>query len=179
MWNKSIVQEILKTDDTELMHFASSAQIHPHQGHRPSAHPFLTYAWNLVFSLPCPQASQGDAALQPPGNTAGQWTFKKNNFRPEEKGHGSIYQIYKHKVSDNHDLGCVLGLFSHSGYYFKHTTSVSYRLHRHDFEQTPGGGEGKGSLKCCTSWGSQWVRPNWVNEQQQLKETQFVWVEEY
>ena len=113
MWNKSIVQEILKTDDTERMHFASSAQIHPHQGHRLSACPFLTYPWNLVFSLPCPQASQGDTALPSPGNTAGQWTFKKNSLRPEEKGHGGIYKIYKHKVSDDHDLGCVPGLFSH------------------------------------------------------------------
>lgn len=113
MWNKSIVQEILKTDDTELMHFAGSAQVQPHQGHRISACPFLTYPWNLVFSLPCPHASQEDIALQPPGNTAGQWIFEKNSLRPEEKGHEGVYKIYKHKVSDDHDLGCMLGLVSH------------------------------------------------------------------
>ena len=40
-------------------------------------YPFLTYPWNLVFNLPCPQASQGETAPQPPVNTVDQWTFKK------------------------------------------------------------------------------------------------------
>ena len=28
-----------------------------------------------------------------------------------------------------------------------------YRLNGHEFEQTPGDGEGQGSLVCCSSWG--------------------------
>ena len=27
------------------------------------------------------------------------------------------------------------------------------RLNGHEFEQTPGGGEGQGSLECCLPWG--------------------------
>ena len=27
------------------------------------------------------------------------------------------------------------------------------RLNRHELEQTPGDGEGHGSLSCCSSWG--------------------------
>ena len=30
---------------------------------------------------------------------------------------------------------------------------ASYRLNRHEFEQTPGDGEGQGSLACCSPWG--------------------------
>ena len=28
-----------------------------------------------------------------------------------------------------------------------------HRLNGHEFEQTPGGGEGQGSLACCLPWG--------------------------
>ena len=28
-----------------------------------------------------------------------------------------------------------------------------HQLNEHEFEQTPGGGEGQGSLACCSSWG--------------------------
>ena len=28
-----------------------------------------------------------------------------------------------------------------------------HRLNRHEFEQTPGDGEGQGSLVCCSPWG--------------------------
>ena len=28
-----------------------------------------------------------------------------------------------------------------------------HRLNRHEFEQTPGGNEGQGSLACCSLWG--------------------------
>ena len=28
-----------------------------------------------------------------------------------------------------------------------------HRLNGHEFEQTPGDGEGQGSLGCCSSWG--------------------------
>ena len=37
----------------------------------------------------------------------------------------------------------------------------------HEFEQTPGDGEGQGSLASCSPWGSQRVRHNWAAEQQQ------------
>ena len=30
-----------------------------------------------------------------------------------------------------------------------------HQLNRHKFEQTPGDGEGQGSLACCSPWGSQ------------------------
>ena len=33
-------------------------------------------------------------------------------------------------------------------------------LNVHEFEQTLGNGEGQGSLMCCGTWGSQWVRTN-------------------
>ena len=39
---------------------------------------------------------------------------------------------------------------------------------RHEFEQTPGYSEGQGSLVCCSSWGYQRVRHDWVTEQQAL-----------
>ena len=28
-----------------------------------------------------------------------------------------------------------------------------HRLNRHEFEQAPGNGEGRGSLVCCSPWG--------------------------
>ena len=28
-----------------------------------------------------------------------------------------------------------------------------HQLNGHEFEQTPGEGEGRGSLECCSSWG--------------------------
>ena len=28
-----------------------------------------------------------------------------------------------------------------------------HQLNRHEFEQTPGDGEGQGSLACCSPWG--------------------------
>ena len=31
--------------------------------------------------------------------------------------------------------------------------SYHYQLNRHELEQTPGDGEGQGSLACCSSWG--------------------------
>ena len=40
-----------------------------------------------------------------------------------------------------------------------------HQLNRHEFEQTPGNSEGQGNLACCSSWGSQRVRHNWVTEQ--------------
>ena len=32
-----------------------------------------------------------------------------------------------------------------------------HRLNGHEFEQTPGNGEGKGGLACCSPWGCQVV----------------------
>ena len=40
------------------------------------------------------------------------------------------------------------------------------RLNGHEFEQTPGDGEGQGSLVCCSSWGCR-VRHDLETEQQQ------------
>ena len=37
-------------------------------------------------------------------------------------------------------------------------------LNGHEFEQVPGDGEEKGSLACCSPWGSQRVRKDWVIE---------------
>ena len=37
-------------------------------------------------------------------------------------------------------------------------------LHGHEFEQAPGVGYGHRSLVCCSPWGSQRVRHNWVTE---------------
>ena len=31
---------------------------------------------------------------------------------------------------------------------------LHHPLNGHEFEQNPGGGEGYGSLMCCSSWGS-------------------------
>ena len=41
-----------------------------------------------------------------------------------------------------------------------------HQLNGHEFEQTPGDSEGQGSLACCSPWGSQRVRHNWMTEQQ-------------
>ena len=30
---------------------------------------------------------------------------------------------------------------------------MAYQLNGHEFEQTPGDGEGQGSLVCCSPWG--------------------------
>ena len=38
-----------------------------------------------------------------------------------------------------------------------------HRLDGHEFEWTPGVGDGQGGLACCGSWGHR-VRPNWVTE---------------
>ena len=40
-----------------------------------------------------------------------------------------------------------------------------HRLNRHEFEQTPGDGDGQRSLVCCSPWGHK-VRHNLATEQQ-------------
>ena len=42
-----------------------------------------------------------------------------------------------------------------------------HRLNGHEFEQTPGDGEGQGSLACYSPMGLQRVRHNLTTEQQQ------------
>ena len=44
-----------------------------------------------------------------------------------------------------------------------------HQLNGHEFEQTPGDGEGQGSLACCSPWGPKsWKRlSDWVSEQWQ------------
>ena len=42
-----------------------------------------------------------------------------------------------------------------------------YRLNGHESEQTPGDGEGQGSLACCSPWGHK-VRHDLATEQQIL-----------
>ena len=39
-----------------------------------------------------------------------------------------------------------------------------HQLNGHEFEQTPGDGEGEGSLACCSPWVA---KSNWATEQQQ------------
>ena len=39
-----------------------------------------------------------------------------------------------------------------------------HRLDGHEFEWTPGSGDGQGGLACCDSWGSQRVRHDWATE---------------
>ena len=39
-----------------------------------------------------------------------------------------------------------------------------HRLDGHEFEWTPGVGDGQGGLACCDSWGSQRVRHDWATE---------------
>ena len=43
-----------------------------------------------------------------------------------------------------------------------------HQLNGHEFEQTLGGGEGQGSLACCSSWNCR-VRQVLATEQQQLE----------
>lgn len=112
MWNKSIVQEILKTDDTDLMHFASSAQIHPHQGHRISPMSFSDLPMEPGLQPPLSSSIPGgNSSSSPCEHSRPMDIQKRNHFRPEKKEHGGFYKIYKHKMSDGHDLGCVLRLF--------------------------------------------------------------------
>ena len=41
-------------------------------------------------------------------------------------------------------------------------------LNGREFDQIPGNGEEQGSLFCCSPWGSQRVRHNWMTKQQQV-----------
>ena len=45
--------------------------------------------------------------------------------------------------------------------------TMHHWLNGHEFEQTPGDGEGQWSLACCSPWGKQRVRHDWATEQQQ------------
>ena len=36
-----------------------------------------------------------------------------------------------------------------------------HRLDGHESEQTPGGGEGQGSLRCCSAWGLEELDTTW------------------
>ena len=36
-----------------------------------------------------------------------------------------------------------------------------HRLNGHEFEQTPGSGEGQGSLACCSPWGGKELDKTW------------------
>ena len=47
-----------------------------------------------------------------------------------------------------------------------------HQLNGHVFEQALGVGEGQGSLACCSSWGSQRVRRDWVTEQNRTGESE-------
>ena len=50
-----------------------------------------------------------------------------------------------------------------------------HRLNGHEFEQTPGDGEGQGSLECCSLWGPmQRVGNDLVTEQQYGYHTFFI-----
>ena len=44
-----------------------------------------------------------------------------------------------------------------------------YRLNGHEFEQTPGDGEGQGSLGCCSLWGRKESDTTGLTKQEQLK----------
>jgi len=50
--------------------------------------------------------------------------------------------------------------------HFKLVKGVNHQLSGHEFEQTPGDGEGQGSLVCCSSWGckesdtAEWLNNN-------------------
>jgi len=49
-----------------------------------------------------------------------------------------------------------------------------YRLNGHEFEQTPGDGEGQGSLVCCSSWGhKEWDTTYWLNNNWSMCEPLF------
>ena len=36
-----------------------------------------------------------------------------------------------------------------------------HQFNGHQFEQTPGGGEGQGSLACCSQWGLEELNMTW------------------
>ena len=36
-----------------------------------------------------------------------------------------------------------------------------HQFNGHQFEQTPGGGEGQGSLACCSPWGLEELNMTW------------------
>ena len=42
-----------------------------------------------------------------------------------------------------------------------------HQLKGHESEQTPGDGEGQGSLVCCSTWGHKEFRHDFATEQQQ------------
>ena len=46
-----------------------------------------------------------------------------------------------------------------------------HRLNGHEFEQTPGGSEGQGSLACCSPWVTKGRTHDRVTEQQQVSQT--------
>ena len=46
-----------------------------------------------------------------------------------------------------------------------------HRLNGHEFEQTPGGSEGQGSLVCCSPWVTKGRTHDRVTEQQQVSQT--------
>ena len=39
-----------------------------------------------------------------------------------------------------------------------------HRLNGHEFEQTPGDGEGQGSLVCCSQWAAELDTTQWLNK---------------
>ena len=58
-----------------------------------------------------------------------------------------------------------------------------HRLNGHEFEWTPGVGDGQGGLACCGPWVaksrtllSDWTEPNWVNVSHTLVVKMFFWV---
>ena len=42
-----------------------------------------------------------------------------------------------------------------------------HQLNAHEFEQTPGDGEGQGSLACCSPWGHKELETTLATRQQQ------------
>ena len=48
-----------------------------------------------------------------------------------------------------------------------------HQLHGHKFEQTPGDGEGQGSLACCSPWGH-----NELDITEQLKNNKIFYIKE-
>ena len=40
-----------------------------------------------------------------------------------------------------------------SGGQYEWLNGITHSIKGHEFEQTPGDGEGQGSLLCCSSWG--------------------------
>ena len=45
-----------------------------------------------------------------------------------------------------------------------------HQLNGHEFEQTPGDGEGQGNLACCTPWGSKELDMTATEQQPTSKE---------